>query len=45
MMEYNLKEQRYVAQMLCNKTSSLTEEASLDRRICTIKAMVAFCRV
>jgi hypothetical protein len=31
--------------MLCSEPSSLTKEASLDRRIRIIEAMVAFCRV
>jgi hypothetical protein len=45
MVEHDLKERRYIAQMLCSEPSDLSEEASLDRRICTIEAMVAFCRV
>jgi hypothetical protein len=45
MVEHNLEERRLIAQMLYKEPSSLTEEVSLDRRICTIEAMVAFCRV
>jgi Protein of unknown function (DUF3435) len=44
-VEHDLEERRYIAQMLFNEPSDLIEEASLDRRICTIEAMVAFCRV
>ena len=44
-VEHDLDERRYIAQMLCSEPSGLTEEASLDRRIRTIEAMVAFCRV
>jgi Protein of unknown function (DUF3435) len=45
MVEHDLEERRRIAQMLCTEPSDLTEEASLERRICTIEAMVAFCHV
>jgi Protein of unknown function (DUF3435) len=44
-MEHDLEERRRIAQMLCTEPSNLAEEASLERRICTIETMVAFCRV
>jgi hypothetical protein len=45
MVEYDLEERRRITQMLCTEPSNLVEEASLERRICTIETMVAFYRV
>jgi hypothetical protein len=42
---HNSEERRLIAAMLYDQTPSLTEEARLNRRILTIKAMVEFCRV
>lgn len=42
---HNSEERRYIAEFLCDQSSGLTEEASLDRRIRMIKAMVTFCQV
>jgi hypothetical protein len=42
---HDSEERRLIAAMLCDQTPGLTEEARLDRRIRTIKAMVTFCRV
>jgi len=42
-VEHDLDERRYTAQILCSEPSSLMKEASLDRHIRIIKAIVAFC--
>jgi hypothetical protein len=42
---HDSEERRLIAVMLCDQTPGLTEEARLDRRIQTIKAMAEFCRV
>jgi hypothetical protein len=42
---HDSEERRLIAAMLCDQTPGLTEEARLDRRILTIKAMVEFRRV
>jgi Protein of unknown function (DUF3435) len=42
---HDSEERRLIAEILCDQTPSLTEEARLDRRIQTIKAMVKFCRI
>jgi hypothetical protein len=42
MVEHNLEEQRCITQMLCTKPFNLIEEASLERYIYIIEAIVAF---
>jgi hypothetical protein len=42
---HDTEKRRLIAAMLCDQTPDLTDEARLDRRIQTIKAMVKFCRI
>jgi hypothetical protein len=45
MVEHEMAERKHLAEMLCDRTIGLTDEATLDRRICTIQALVNFCKV
>jgi Protein of unknown function (DUF3435) len=45
MVQHDLEERRYIGQILYTEPPNLTKEASLERRICMIDVMVAFCRV
>jgi hypothetical protein len=45
MVKHEMAERKHLAEMLCDRTTGLTDEAALDRRICTIQALVAFCKV
>jgi hypothetical protein len=45
MVEHEMAERKHLAEMLCDRTTGLTDEATLDRRICTIQALVDFCKM
>jgi Protein of unknown function (DUF3435) len=45
MVEHELTERKHISELMCNEPSHLNEEASLQRRIGTIEALVVYCRV
>jgi hypothetical protein len=45
MVEHVLTERKHISKLMCNEPSHLNEEASLQRRIGTIEALVTYCRV
>ena len=45
MVEHEMAERKQMADLFCYQTTGLTDEAKLDHRICTIQALVDFCKV
>jgi hypothetical protein len=45
MVERELTERKHISELMCNEPSHLNEEASLQQRINTIEALVAYCCV